>query len=155
MPTVWGRKTGPDTLRIYGHHAPQLEAFHEGDRLRIVVDKDRNGKFNSLFHVMLSKVADAINRGPARTSIDDLKRFVKLRKGLYDVVTLPRPTPTGETTSVAFKSTSFAKMGEEEFHRFALDACELIRAELAPWVADSPEWPEIATILNSILPEDA
>lgn len=153
MATMWGTRVGPDLFRVYRSYGETAETFHMGDRLRLTVDKDRNGKFNSLYHVMLDKLAKAINRGPATTSIDDLKKWVKLRRGLYDVVTLPRPTPTGETTAIEYTSTSFHSMGEDEFHQFAVTSCDLIRAELAPWVQDSPEWPEIKAILDSILPE--
>ena len=102
MPTVWGTKDGPCTLRLYSKYAEAIEDLHQGDRLRIKVEKDRNGKFNSLYHVMLDRLARAINRGPATTSIDELKKWVKIRKGWYDVVPLPQPTlavrtPVGTT----------------------------------------------------------
>jgi hypothetical protein len=95
----------------------------------------------------------AINRGPATTSIDDLKSWVKLKKGWYDLVPLPHPRD-GMTHAIAYKSTAFASMGETEFHQFCMDACELIRADLAPWISEAPEWLEIEPIVNSILPED-
>lgn len=151
MSTVWGEIVGPRDLRIYGMHAHALEGFRRGERLRISVDRDRNGKFSALYHVMLGKLASAINRGPATTNIDQLKKWVKLRKGYYDVVPLPRPVE-GQTSAIEYRSTAFSKMAEGEFHKFAQDTCELIRAELAPWVADAPEWPEINAILSSIEP---
>lgn len=150
---VWGYKDGPFTLRIYKMHGASMEKLREGDRLRISVDKDRNGKFSSLYHVLLGKLADAINRGPATASIDTLKKWVKLKKGWYDVVTLPRPTLTGETSAIEYHSTSFATMGESEFEQFAKDTCELIVSELAPWVQDAPEWNEIQKIIAQIAPE--
>lgn len=160
MPTVWGEKRGPDTLFIYAKHRDALADLFQGDRLRIVVEKDRNGKFNALYHVMLSLIVKAVNSGPASTSIDALKRWVKLKTGAFDVVELPKPTTctaTGEviTTSIEYHSTSFAAMGEEEFHRFAVDTVDLIRAELAPWIDRSDEWPEIIKIMASISPAEA
>jgi hypothetical protein len=151
MTTIWGVRRGGGLVPYAKFHDEMLE-FPEGVRLRIAIDQDRNGRFSALFHVMLGLIAKAINRGPASTSIDALKQWVKLKKGWYDVVTLPTPAPDGTTTSVVFRSTSFASMGETEFHAFAQDACEMIRAELAPWVAGSPEWAEARDIINSILP---
>lgn len=152
MPTIWGIRDGYG-LRPYKAYARKLEDIPEGCRLRIVIDKDRHGKFNSLYHLMLSKVVDAVNRGPANTTIENLKNWVKIQKGWYDVVELPNPTPTGETTAVQYKSTSFDSMGEEEFHQFASDTFELIAQELAPWIVDSPEWPEVRQFIASVAPE--
>lgn len=153
MPTVWGTKDGPYTLRLYSKYGEAIEGLHQGDRLRIVVEKDRHGKFNSLYHVMLSLLAKAINRGPAQTSINELKKWVKLRKGYYDVVPLPQPLMDGTAHAIDYHSTSFAKMGEEEFEQFANDTCEMIMSELAPWVAGSPEWSEVRDIIAKIRPE--
>lgn len=155
MPTVWGHKHGHDSLRLYSRWAHKLEDLHPNDRVRIKIDKDRNGKFNSLYHVMLDNLAKAINRGPAKTDIDALKRWVKIKTGRYDLVELPQPTTTGETHAVDYHSTSFAKMGEEEFYQFASDTCELIRSELAPWLSGSSEWAEVRKILATIAPEQA
>ncbi len=153
MPTVWGHKSGPDTVRLYRKWGSALEKLHPNDRLRIKIDKDRNGKFNSLYHLMLDRLSKAINKGPANTDIDRLKRWVKIKTGRYDVVPLPAPTITGETSAIEYHSTSFAKMGEEEFHSFVSDTCELIRAELAPWVGESAEWQEVQEIIATIAPE--
>lgn len=154
MPTVWGKRVGV-SLVPFGMFQRMLANFPEGERLRIKIDMDRNGKFNSLFHVMLELLVRAINRGPAQTSIDSLKQWVKLRTGRYDLVKLPNPAPDGTTHAIDYHSTSFAKMGEDEFHQFCVDACELIRAELAPWVSGSDEWGEAQKIVNSIAPEQA
>lgn len=154
MATIWGIRDGY-SLRPYSKFAGALEAIPEGARLRIKIDKDRNGKFSALFHLMLGMIADAVNQGPATTDINKLKQWVKLKKGHYDLVKLAQPAPDGTTHAIEYHSTSFAKMGEEEFHAYAQDACELIRAELAPWVGDSPKWREAMDILNSILPEAA
>lgn len=151
MSTVWGQRDGI-TIVPYAKFHKAIAEFPEGVRLRIKIDKDRNGKFSALFHVLLGLLVDAINRGPAQTDIDKLKQWVKLKKGHYDVVALPNPV--GEIThAIDYHSTSFAKMGETEFHQFCADACELILAELAPWVANSPEWPEAQQIIHSILPD--
>ena len=148
--TIWGQRDGIAIIPYARFHKAMAE-FPEGVRLRIKIDKDRNGKFSALFHVLLGLLVDAINRGPAQTDIDKLKQWVKLKKGHYDVVQLPNPV--GEIThAIDFHSTSFAKMGDTEFHAFCVDACELILAELAPWVAGSPEWPDAQQIICSILP---
>lgn len=152
MSTIWGIRDGY-AIRPYKAYCETLEDIPEGVRLRITLDKDRNGKFSSLYHLMLGKVAKAVNRGPATTDIKSLKNWVKIKRGWYDLVELPEPTPTGETTAVEFQSTSFATMGEDEFHQFATDTFELIAAELAPWIKDAPEWAEIQTFIRSILPE--
>lgn len=152
MPTVWGEKIDDRTLRIYVKHAGKLDAFSKTDRLRINVELDRHGKFNSLYHVMLSLVVTAVNRGPSNTDINALKRWVKLKNGWYDVIQLPTPTLDGQNIAVEYKSTSFAAMGEEEFHQFAVDTCKLIQEELAPWIKDSPEWQEIHQIVSSMQP---
>jgi len=154
MPTFWGTRHGYSIVP-YHRYAETLEAIPEGARLRVTVEEDRNGKFNSLFHLLLGKVATAVNRGPAKTSIDDLKKWVKIKRGWYRVVDLPTPGPRGETVAVDYLSTAFHAMGEGEFHRFASDACDLIASELAPWITQSPEWPEIHQILSSIRPEAA
>lgn len=150
MATVWGEITEHGTLRPYAMWAGAVHQFRSGERLRITIDKDRNGKFNSLFHLCLDLIAKAVNRGPASTSVDELKRWVKLKKGWYDVVALPHPKD-GITHVIEYKPTAFAKMGEQEFHRFTIDACELIRDELAPWIAGSPEWKDAIAIINTIV----
>ncbi len=153
MATVWGTKTDARTLRLYDKHAPNIEDFRIGERLRISVDRDRNGKFSALYHVMLSKLANAINRGPAQTDIDQLKDWVKLRKGWFDLEDVKHDGKTVQ--AIRFRSTAFAKMPEGEFHKFAVDTCELIRDDLAPWIGNSPEWWEIAIILDKIQGEAA
>ncbi len=153
MTVMWGTRVG-QSIVPYSRFQRALAEFPEGTRLRIKVDNDRNGKFAALYHVMLGLVVKAINSGPASTDIDTLKRWVKLRRGMYDTVPLPKPAPDGTTHAITYRSTSFAKMGEQEFHEFAMATCELIRAELAPWISQSPEWSEIARIVASILPED-
>ncbi|WP_299134552.1 hypothetical protein [uncultured Amaricoccus sp.] len=141
-------------MRVYARFADDLSTFPRGERLRVVVDLDRNGKFSALYHLMLGRLARAINRGPASTNINTLKKWVKLKRGWFDLVDVQHPT-LGTMQAIDYKSTAFAKMGEEEFHRFAVDTCDLIRAELAPWVSQSPEWAEIAGIIATIAPEDA
>lgn len=150
MGTIWGYRDGIAIVPYARFHKHMAE-FPEGVRLRIKIDKDRNGKFSALFHVLLGLLVDAINRGPAQTDIEKLKQWVKLKKGYYDVV--PLPNAVGEITHVIdYHSTSFAKMGETEFHDFCADACELIVAELAPWVSGAPEWTEARQIIRSITP---
>lgn len=151
---VWGTITKDGLLEPYAMWRDELSALRPGDRLRITVDKDRNGKFSSLFHLMLGLIAKAINRGPANTDIEALKKWIKLKKGWFDVVPLPHPKD-GITHVIDYHSTSFAAMGEAEFHRFAIDACELIRTELAPWIGDAPEWREARAIVDSIAPPEA
>lgn len=153
MTSIWGFRKGA-FLVPYRMHEQALADLPEGVRLKISVDLDRNGKFSSLYHVMLGKVADAVNRGPATTSIDDLKKWVKLRQGYYDVVPLPTPGPGGETVAIEYKSTSFKSMGDREFHDFAIASCELIADQLAPWIKQAPEWADIREMLLSILPKD-
>lgn len=149
MTTMWGQRVG-DRFVPYQRFRDDFAKFHEGERLRVKIDRDRNGKFSALFHVMLGLIATAVNRGPAQTDIAGLKRWVKIKKGYYDVVPLPRPAIDGTTHAIQFKSTAFSSMGEEEFHAFCVDACELIRAELAPWVEGSEEWAEALAIINTI-----
>ena len=153
MPPLWGQRVGPAFVPYKMFHR-NLDAIPEGVRLRITVDKDRNGKFNALFHLMLGMVAKAVNRGPAKTDIDALKAWVKLKYGWFDLVLLPMPVDD-QTHAIAYRSTAFDKMGEAEFHGFATQACELISAELAPWIKDAPEWAEIREILASINPAEA
>lgn len=152
MTTMWGQRHGT-AIVPYAKFQPMLDKMPEGVRLRLTVDTDRNGKFSSLFHVMLGLLVDAINRGPASTSIDALKQWVKLKTGRFDLVKLPRPAPDGTTHAIDYHSTAFHKMGESEFHQFCTGACDLIRAELAPWVAGSEEWAEARKIIDSIAPE--
>lgn len=155
MPTVWGELRDDGKLVPYRSYLSQLEGVHVNSRLRIKVDNDRNGKFNGFYHLMLSKVADAVNTGPATTSIDALKNWVKLKTGRYDVVQLPQPTPDGQTHAIDYHSTSFAKMGEAEFHQFAEDTADLIAADLAPWIQSSPQWGEVQVMLAQLKPEVA
>jgi hypothetical protein len=152
MLTIWGQRKGY-TIQPFRAHMEALEAIPEGARLRIVIDEDRNSRFSSLFHAMLGKVAAAINKGPAKTSIEDLKRWVKLKKGWYRLVDLPTPGPNGETVAIDYRSTAFEKMGDGEFHQFAIDACDLIASELAPWITQAPEWSKINDMLRRINPE--
>lgn len=152
---AWGEILPDGSIRPYARWREKLrERFRPGDRLQVSVDKDRNGKFNALAHLMFGMVVKAINAGPGETDIDRLKRWVKLQTGRYDLVKLPQPKD-GQTHAIDYHSTAFAKMGEDEFHAFMVDACELIRDRMAPWIADSPEWTEIQIILGSILREDA
>lgn len=152
MPAFWGEITRDGAIRPYARWQSVLEDIKPGVRLRVTVDTDRNGKFNSLFHLCLRLIAKAVNRGPAATDIDQLKEWIKLKKGWFDVVDLPNPVD-GVAHVIRFKSTSFAAMGEKEFHAFAVDACELIRAELAPWIVNSPEWRDVRAIIDQIHPE--
>lgn len=154
MPTIWGQRKGY-TIQPFRAHMEALEAVPEGARLRITIDEDRNGKFSSLFHAMLGKVAAAINRGPAKTSIADLKKWVKIKKGWYRVVDLPTPGPGGETVAIDYRSTAFEQMGQAEFARFATETCDLIASELAPWITQSPEWEQIEGLLKKVSPEEA
>lgn len=154
MTKVWGTVTKDGTIAPYTRFRQELlEDFRPGERLKITIDKDRNGKFSALFHLALSLVAKAINRGPANATVDSLKQFVKLRKGWYDVVELPVPL-SGQTHAVRFHSTAFASMAEAEFHRFAHEACRLICDELAPWIEDAPEWREAQALINQINHEE-
>ncbi len=155
MSTVWGEVIpGCRMLKVYGRHVETLAQFQPGERLRITVDRDRNGKFNALVHVMIGMLVSAINRGPATTSTRDLKKWIKLKKGWFDIIPLPTPVGT-QTHAIDYRSTSFAEMAEGEFHQFATDLCDLVRNDMAPWVADAPEWPEILAIVESIAPEAA
>lgn len=154
MPVTWGHKTGQGALRLYSRFWGELDAFSSDERLRITIDRDRNGKFNALFHVMLSLLVEAINKGQHHTTIDKLKQWIKIKNGYYDIVKLPSTTKEGLEYAVALKSTRFAAMGDEEFHRFCMDACQLIRDELASYISDAPEWREAMKIINTIRPED-
>lgn len=154
MPTIWGIRDGL-ALRPYKMFQEKLGDIPEGARLRIKVEIDRSGKFNSFYHVMLSKVVDAVNSGPARTNIDTLKNWIKIECGWYETVKLDKPAPDGSTHAIEYKSTSFAKMDEDEFHQFARDTCDLIARKLAPWIEQSPEWQEIQQMIASISPEAA
>lgn len=150
---VWGERTPLGQIKLYERWREELaEAVPAGERLRISIDRDRNGKFSSLYHLMLGKVVKAINQGPATTDINQIKKWVKLQRGWFDLVPLPAPKD-GLTHAIDYKSTAFAKMGESEFHRFAVDTCDLIREKLAPWIADAPEWAEARAIIDSIAPE--
>lgn len=162
MPTVWGetrlvRLNGQDRIMLmpYVKYGDQLQDLGNGQRLKIRIDVDRNGKFSGLYHVMLGMVVKAVNRGPTRTDINRLKRWVKLKTGRYDLVPLDVAGPDGQTHAIDYHSTSFKDMDEGEFYEFAMDTCDLIASpEMAPYIKDSPEWPEIMKILKSILPKD-
>lgn len=154
MPTIWGTRRG-DFIYPYARFVPALRDMPEDVRLRVKLDTDRNGKFSALYHVMLGMVVDAINRGPAQTTIDNLKKWVKIQRGWYSVIPLPNPTGEGVEHAIEYKSTTFNKMGEREFHEFAVDTCEMIATDLAPWIKESPEWPEIQAIVAQIAPEAA
>lgn len=153
MPIVWGQKVSPVTLQLYARHADAIADLPMKERLRITVDRDRNGKFSALYHVMLGLLAKAINSGPASTDIDQLKKWVKLKRGWYDVIELPKPV-NGVSHVIEYRSTAFAKMGEGEFQRFAVETCDLIRSDLAPWIGSAPEYSEIMTLVESIAPEE-
>lgn len=151
---AWGERVDARHFRVYARFQDDFASLPTGTRLRVSVDKDRNGRFSALVHVMIGLLVRAINRGPAKTSTRDLKKWVKLKKGWYDVVPLPTPV-NGQTHAIDYRSTAFHEMAEGEFHQFAMDLCEMVRSELAPWVKDAPEWAEIVTIVDSILPEGA
>lgn len=151
--TVWGERIGPRDFRVYARFEDAIDRFRPGDRLRIRIDRDRNGKFNAFYHLMLSKICAAANRGPVHLDIDGLKKWVKLKRGWFEVVPLPPNMAklAGQETAIEYISTSFAAMPDEsEFHRFAADTRDLIRDELAPYIAGSPEWEEISAMLDSI-----
>lgn len=148
---IWGERHGA-TLVPYKRFMDTIQELPEGLRLKITIDKDRNGKFSALYHVMLGLVAKAVNRGPAQTDIDTLKQWVKLKRGWYDVVKLPVETE-GQTHAIVYRSTAFSAMPESEFHQFAMQTCDLIRDELAPWIASAPEWGEIRQIIDGIAPK--
>jgi hypothetical protein len=151
---VWAEVASGGIIAPYSKWRAQIaEEFKPGERLKVTVEKDRNGKFSSLFHLALSLIAKAINRGPAYATVESLKQFIKLRKGWYDVIELPANS-SGQTHAVRFHSTAYAKMDDQEFHRFAREACTLIQAELAPWIDGAPEWSEALAIINQIAPHE-
>lgn len=151
---VWAEVTDSGTIAPYAKWRGLLkEEFRTGERLKITVEKDRNGRFSALFHLALSLIAKAINRGPANADVTSLKRWVKLKKGWFDVVPLPVPQD-GITHVIDYHSTAFDKMDELEFHRFATEACNLIRDELAPWISGAPEYAEAVAIINQITPHE-
>lgn len=154
MPTVWGEINSDGAFLPYAKFREEFAGLAGYGRVRVKVDKDRNGRFSALYHLMLGKVSKAVNSGPAQTDVDSLKRWVKLQTGRYDLVQLPKPVQ-GQTHAIEYRSTSFAKMGEAEFHQFAMDTCKLIARELAPWISQSEEWPEIMAIIASIAPAEA
>lgn len=150
MPTVWGEMIDGRTIRVYGKYQDALAKIGPGKRLRLKVDKDRNGKFNSFYHVMLDLCVKAANRGPVETSIDLLKKWVKENTGRYRIVKLP----SGREV-IDYDSTDFASMGEGEFHQFAQDTAILIRDKFAPYISDSDEWREIETMITQLAGVDA
>lgn len=150
---VWGEKIDDRTLRLYGRFS--LADLPARSRLRIEVDADRNGKFNALVHVLIGMMVKAINAGPAQTSTRDLKRWIKLKRGWFELVPLPRPLPDGTTHAVEYRSTSYADMSEGEFRAFVSDLCTMVEEDLAPWLRDAPEWAEIDAIVSSIHAERA
>jgi hypothetical protein len=151
MATIWGQRRG-EFIVPYAKFAETVRELPEGARLRVKVDTDRNGKFSALYHVMLGLIVKAVNAGPASTTIDDLKKWVKLKRGWYSVIPLPNPTKEGVEVAIEYQSTAFAKMGEEEFHRFAVDTCNLIASEMM-WCRDAPEWDEAMKIVATIAPD--
>lgn len=152
---IWGERSG-QYIVPYKHYREKLAGLPEGQRLRICVDQDRNGKFNALFHVLLGLVADAVNSGPGSTTDAKLMKWIKLKNGWYDFEPLKNPVmaPNGEVISYSleYRSTKFSKMGEAEFQAFCRDACELITHEVAPWILAAPQWPQIEEIIAGILP---
>jgi hypothetical protein len=149
---VWGEIDSQRTLRVYARFVEALSEFPRGERLRITIDRDRNGKYSAMYHLMLDLLAKAINRGPAATSLDDLKKWIKLKRGWFEVVPLPAPHE-GVTHAIQFKSTAFDAMGEDEFQRFATESAELIAAEIAPWIKGAPEYADVMALIKQINPE--
>ena len=145
----YGEHKGDGQLVLYARHAALMSKRRRGVRLRIEVKEDRNGKFNSLYHLMLGKVCEGLEAGGVHADIDDLKTLLKERHGLFTM----EPHPRREGVMVMrYKSTSFATMDEEEFQRFVAKSCRYLAEASPDWLKDSPQWSEIHDILADITP---
>ncbi len=121
-----------------------------GEKVRVEVSRPRNSRHHRMFFALLQLSVTALNRGPAGTTVDALLDWLKGKLGYYEIVELPPnlAQTTGQSHAVRFKSIRFAAMDQTAFANFADEAMRLIRDEIAPWIDESPEWPEIEDILR-------
>ena len=140
--------------------ALEIRRLPEGLPLRVTVSQRRNGRYHRLVFAMFSLVAEALSNGPAakaKWDTEDVLRNVKVALGYADLDAMTARQvaayglPAGTQAYVATpQSVAFDKMGEDEFGAFARAAADYIAGHLCPYIRDSPEWPQVAEILDQM-----
>jgi hypothetical protein len=69
MPTAWVRRRGETLIPASAEHVGEIERLPQGVALRADVRQPRNGKHHRMVWALFSAVADALNDGPAPSSV--------------------------------------------------------------------------------------
>lgn len=129
-----------------------MASIPQGVPLRIEAKQPRNGRFHRLAWAFFTYVADALNDGPTATAWtpDGVLDLLKIATGhvTYAKLTAKDAARLGVTDVVMPKSISFSSLDEDAFGKFMDQAMHYVRDTLAPWIEDSPHWPEIQVILR-------
>lgn len=128
-----------------------LEALPRNVPLKVEPKQPRNTKQHRLFYAFATLVADALNQGPSGSwTQDKVVTHIKLATGHVTLMKLGKRDAARLGTDIAAlpASISFAKMDGVAFSDFMHRAFEYVRDELAPWIEDSPAWPQVREILG-------
>jgi hypothetical protein len=161
MPTFYARRQGSMIVPNSRAAAVEMERLPERVVFRVDAKVPRKGKHHRLVWALFSLTAAALNDGPAPSAktwgAEDVAEFVKLATGHVDTFRLRPADAKRYGTSVGIRpaSISYDKMDEAEFGRFSDAAMGCIRTELCPYIEDSPQWAEIAQIIDASRPSEA
>lgn len=102
---------------------------------------------------MCALVARALNSGPSGDwDTNSVKEMFKLVTGRYRVIPLPRALRTLHPRAIGLlpSSIQFSKMPHKERLDMTNEALTFLGNEMAPWLVDTPEWPQIAQITGQM-----
>lgn len=127
-----------------------IEALPKNTPLRIAPNQPRNLKQHRLFWAFATLVSAALNKGPEGTwTPEKVVTHIKMATGHTEILRLGRADAkrVGAEYAAVPKSISFAKMDGVAFSALMEAGFAHIRDNIAPWIEDSPDWPEIRSIL--------
>lgn len=149
--TFFVQSDGRALLPCKPHDARMIEALPKGVALKVSPKQPRNLRQHRLFWAFATLVSEALNAGPSgEWTPEKVVTHIKLATGRVELMRLSRADAKRVGVDVAAipSSISFAKMDGVEFGAFMEKAFAHIRDNIAPWIADSPDWPEIRSILQ-------
>lgn len=156
MATLWRWHNG--SLHPASAAAKRMaQEWADAHEITIDVMEQRNLKFHRMFFAFGNLVCNAVNRGPFTMTTIELVKWLKIRMGYVDVVELPPVLAkiADQSYAIEYQSISFAKMDQPAFYAFASEAARLICDQLAPYIMNAPEWPEINGLIATFAPDQA
>lgn len=151
------KKRGPALVPANRRGEVALEGLREGEVIKAEIKRERNPAFHRLYWAMIQAITDALNRGPAQTTPEQLHEWLKIKLGHYELVELPPAAAKAidQSHAIRLTKTDFKSMDQEAFKGFVGEATRLIRENIAPWIIDAPEWREVSDMLRSIDHDEA